>query len=89
MHNIKHRDPIPDEFESYEEAADFWDMHDTTEYPDIFETIEVHAELRKRHYDVEIDEELVTLLRERAHKTGISVKHLVSELLRRQLHVTA
>ena len=30
-------DPIPDEFSSYEEAAEFWDTHDTTDYPDAFE----------------------------------------------------
>lgn len=30
-------DPIPEEFASYEEAAEFWDTHDTTDYPDDFE----------------------------------------------------
>ncbi len=32
----KHVDPIPKEFASYEEAAEFWDTHDTTDYPDNF-----------------------------------------------------
>jgi hypothetical protein len=30
-------DPLPDEFSSYEEAADFWSEHDTADYPDAFE----------------------------------------------------
>ena len=31
--------PIPEEFASREEAAEFWDAHDTTDYPDSFETV--------------------------------------------------
>ena len=45
----KQGDPIPEEFTSYEEAADFWDTHDTTDYPDSFETVSVEAEFRHRH----------------------------------------
>jgi hypothetical protein len=30
--NQKHIDPLPEEFGSYEEAAEFWDTHDTTDY---------------------------------------------------------
>jgi len=55
----KHVDPIPDEFASYEEAAAFWDTHDTTDYPEAFQTVEVQGELRQRHYEVEIDEDLI------------------------------
>lgn len=55
MRRQKQIDPIPDEFSSYEEAAEFWDTHDTTDYPDAFRTLEVKSELRQRHYEVEID----------------------------------
>jgi len=37
----KHVDPIPNEFTTYEDAAEFWDTHDTTDYPDAFQTVEV------------------------------------------------
>ncbi len=89
MKNKKYKDPIPDEFESYEDVADFWDVHDTTDYPEAFETVEVQAEFRKRHYEVELDDDLVEILQERAYKTGISIKHLVSDILRQQLRPTA
>ena len=37
MKNKKNQiEPIPEEFESYEEAAEFWDTHDTTDYLDFF-----------------------------------------------------
>lgn len=39
MSKKKQIDPIPDEFQSYEEAGEFWDIHDTADYPDIFRTV--------------------------------------------------
>jgi len=36
MNKQKRVEPIPEEFASYEEAAEFWDAHDTTDYPDAF-----------------------------------------------------
>ncbi len=49
----KQLDPIPDEFNSYEQAAEFWDAHDTTDYPEAFETVAVETEFRRRRYEVE------------------------------------
>ena len=85
----KHIDPIPDEFTSYEEAAEFWDTHDTTDYPEVFQTVETQAELRRRHYEVEVDEDVIIVLRERAQKRGVTVSHLVSDLLRKYISPTA
>jgi hypothetical protein len=59
-------DPLPPEFSSYEEAADFWDTHDTMDYPDVFETVVVQAELRQRHYEVEIEPDIIPVLRKQA-----------------------
>jgi len=81
----KHIDPIPDEFDSYEEAAEFWDKHDTTDYPKAFKTVKVKTELRKRHFEVEIEEELMKELRKRAQKSGVPTRRLVNDMLRRQI----
>jgi len=48
----KHVDPIPEEFASYEEAAEFWDTHDTTDYPDAFRTVDAVAEFKGRHHEI-------------------------------------
>ncbi|HWY45315.1 MAG TPA: ImmA/IrrE family metallo-endopeptidase [Candidatus Sulfotelmatobacter sp.] len=40
MTKSNQRDPLPEEFSSYEEAGRFWDAHDTTTYPEAFQTIE-------------------------------------------------
>lgn len=82
-------DPIPEEFVSYEEAAEFWDTHDTTDYPNSFETVSVETELKRRRYEVEIDEDLMKALHEQAQKTGVPVSQLVSEMLREKIRPAA
>lgn len=85
----KHVDPITDEFASYEEAAEFWDTHDTTDYPGSFETVSVEAEFRHRRYEVEIDEETMKVLNEQAEKRGLPVSNVLSELLREKIRPAA
>lgn len=85
----KHVDPIPEEFASYEEAAEFWDTHDTTDYPDAFETVPVEAAFRRRRYEVEIDEETMKVLNEQAEKRGLPVSNVLSELLREKIRPAA
>lgn len=81
-----HVDPIPQEFNTYEAAAEFWDSHDTTDYLDDFEDVVLEgAELHNRIFEVEIDEDVAVALSQQAKKEGISIKSLVSQLLRQQL----
>jgi hypothetical protein len=80
----KHVDPIPEEFSSYEEAAEFWDTHDTTDYPEAFRTIEVKAKFR-RHYEIEVEEDVAKALQTRAKRKKVTVSHLANDLLRQQL----
>jgi predicted phosphatase len=82
-------DSIPEEFASYEEAAEFWDTHDTTDYLDSFETVAVQTELKSRRYEVEIDADLMPALSKQAHNRGVKVSNLVSDLLREKIHPTA
>ncbi len=82
-------DPIPAEFASYEEAAEFWDTHDTTDYLDNFETVSVQTELKNRRYEVEIDADLMPVLSKQAHTRGVKVSNLVSDLLREKILPTA
>ena len=85
MSKEKHVDPIPEEFASYEEAAEFWDSRDTTDYPDIFRTVEVKTEFRDRHYEIDLEEEVVRKLQAQARQRGVTVSRLASDLLRQQL----
>ena len=86
----KRVDPIPNEFATYEDAAAFWDTHDTTDYPDAFQPVEVEeVALRQRRYEVEIDEDVVRMLQEQARKRDLPVSRLASDLLRQQLLPTS
>jgi len=85
----KKGEPSPEYFGSYEEAADFWETHDTTDYLNEFRTVELKSELRTRHFEVKIEGDLVEQLQSRAEQQGVSVSQLTSELLRRQLQEAA
>jgi len=82
-------EPTPDNFETYEAAAEFWETHDTTDYLDEFQTVAVNAELRARHFEVEIDETVAKVLQSQAAEQGVKISDLASALLRRQLGMTA
>ncbi|ACB52457.1 unknown [Crocosphaera subtropica ATCC 51142] len=82
-------DPIPEEFSSYEAAAEFWDTHDTTDYLDDFETVQLEAELQQRHFEVEIDEDIMEVLSQQAQKKGVAISQLVNDVLREKLEQAA
>lgn len=85
----KQIDPTPENFDSYEAAAEFWDTHDTTDYLDEFTTVNVPTALHARHFEVEIDEDVVQVLQTKARQQGVSIGYLASDLLRQQLQVAA
>jgi CopG antitoxin of type II toxin-antitoxin system len=89
MGKKKQIDPIPDEFASLDEAAEFWGSHDTTDYPQAFRTVRVVAELRNRHYEIPLEADVIKALEARARKTGVTLGHLASDLLRRRLRTSA
>lgn len=72
---------VPEEFATYEEAAEFWERHDTTEMADAFETVSAEVQLKRRRYEIEIDADLIPALTEQAHEKGMPIKNLVSNML--------
>ena len=78
-------DPLPEEFASPEEAAEFWDTHSVADCEDALEPVEVDVDLRRRHFGIEVDEESFLALRETARKERKSVKQLASEILKQRL----
>ena len=63
----------------------FWGTHDTTEYLDAFKTVDTMVDLRRRYYEVEIEQDVAKVLRNRARKGGTTPSRLASKLLREQL----
>ncbi|MEO0455458.1 MAG: CopG family antitoxin [Cyanobacteria bacterium P01_A01_bin.114] len=81
--------PIPEDFESYEAAASFWETHDTTDYLDDFEAVPFESALQKRHFEVKIDEDLIERLHRQADAQSISISQLVNQVLRNKLEDAA
>lgn len=86
MKNINEKkDQIPEKFSSYEEAGEFWDTHDSTDYMECMTPVEVDVHLDSRHFEIDVDEQIVRALEERAHLEHISASKIASDLLRREL----
>ncbi len=78
-------EPIPREFDSYDQAGEFWDTHDTTDYADGFTDVDVRVELKGRRFEIEIDEDVMDLLRTKARSARTGPGRLASRLLRKEL----
>ena len=81
----KQRDPLPDEFKSDDEAAEFWDTHSITDYEECLEPVDLHIDINRRHFEIEVDEESFFALRDSATRQHKPVKQLASEILKQRL----
>ena len=41
---VKKRDPLPERFDTIEEAADFWDTHDSADYEEFMRDVACRVE---------------------------------------------
>jgi hypothetical protein len=78
-------DALPDEFSSEEEAGKFWDTHSITDYEEYLEPVEFKAEIKRRHFQIEVDEESYIALRSYSKKKHKPVKQLVSEIIKEKI----
>jgi len=78
-------DPLPDEFASAEEAGEFWDTHDLTDYEEYLEPADLKIDIKRRHFEIEVDEEAFLALSFAARKQRKPVKRLASEILKEKL----
>ncbi len=67
------------------EQAEFWDTHDTADYPAEWVEFEVDVEAR-RHY-VAVDPDILIGVRQVAHARGLSTESLVNLWLQERLTV--
>ena len=72
-------------FETYEEAAEWFDTHDMADYEDQLTPVNVEFDLRKNRNWVELDGEIAKYLRELAKEQHVSTRTLVNEFLKEKL----
>jgi len=83
----RHIDPLPKEFASEEEAAEFWDTHSITDYEEFLEPADLEFSLKGRHFEIEVDEKSFLALLVSAKRQHKPVKKLASDILKEKLAV--
>jgi hypothetical protein len=73
----KQRDPIPEHFDSIEEAADFWDRHSPVDYPEFFRPVQAEVNSGSITYELTFDAEFDKQLPACARKRGVNVPELI------------
>jgi len=81
----KKTEKIPEEFKTYEQAAEFWETHDSTDYLDDLEEVEMKVDIKRKHYLIELDMNTAELLKKSAKKKGVPISFLANELIQKQL----
>ena len=86
MQNINKKiDPLPKEFASEEEAEEFWSTNSITDYEEFLEPEDLEVNLKRRHFEIEIDEQSFMALCASAKKRQKPMKQLASEILKEKL----
>ena len=72
------RDPLPEEFNSLEEAGEFWDTHSSADYEDYMKEVHFDVELKRRAHDVRVTDDVLREIRKIARQRGVATETLVN-----------
>lgn len=87
--NKTKRDPIPKHFKSIEEAAEFWDNHDLTDYWDLTREAHFEVNIERRVFVTALEPQLAKKLTEVARKRGVTSETLINVWLTEKLAAAA
>jgi len=79
------RDPLPENFESFEEFSAFWDAHSSADYEDLMEDVDVQIDIRSSRIYCPVAKDLVAELRSEARHQGVSTETLINVWLREKM----
>ena len=79
------KNPIPEEFESEEQAGEFWDTHSAADYIDQMTEVEAEVDIRRRTFLVAVSDRVYQLAKKRAEDRHISVEKVINGALEREL----
>ena len=74
----KQRDPLPAHFRSLDEAAEFWDTHDSADYEEYMRDVECEVDIKRRVHLISLDSDLYRKVSALAQARGISADTLVN-----------
>ena len=81
----KRIDPLPDSFESEEQAGEFWDTHSLMDYQEHLEATDDTIEIRERVFEVQVAEDVFKKLQQEAASLHQPVPKIVDKILRKEL----
>ena len=81
----KEVDPIPEKFESYKAAAEFWDTHDLSDYWDQTTPVEFEVDIQSEAVYYAIEPKLSAKISRIAKKRGVPAETLLNLWLKEKL----
>ncbi len=87
--NKSSKDELPEEFSTLKEAGEFWDTHSTTDYENMFESVDVEIDLPVRQGKrITLATDLADKLSKIAKQQGVSTETLANLWLQEKLAQT-
>jgi len=81
--------PIPEYFDSAEEAGAFWDAHDLADYWDQTDETDLTFNLKRRHYFIAINPKIAEELQLASEAEGVSAETMANVWLQEKLQEKA
>jgi len=83
--NKNKRDPLPEEFETIEEAAEFWDTHSLADYEDFQKEVDFEVDLKTEKNYFAIEKELSDTIHKMAKLKGVLPETLINLWLKEKV----
>lgn len=71
-------DPLPDQFQSLEEAGEFWDTHSSADYEEYMQPVHFEVDLKRSVKEVRLADQVWRGVREIASQQGIATETLIN-----------
>lgn len=81
----KQRDPLPEQFKTIEQAAEFWDTHSLADYEDLQKDVDFEVDLKKERNYFAIQKELSDSINKLAQSKGVLPETLVNLWLKEKI----
>ena len=82
------RKPIPRHFADIDEAANFWDKHDLSDYLDFTKAVDFEVDIQRRVFLTALEPQLAKRLTDIARKQGIATETLINVWLAEKMEET-
>ena len=74
---VKH-EPLPEHFQSLEEAGEFWDTHSSADYEEFMQPANFEVDLKRHSTEVRVSDDVLRAVRKIARHQGVTTETLVN-----------